>query len=125
MLGKNLTDQTVEEIIGNLLRIGVLIAAVVVLTGGSFYLVRHGMAKPNYRVFHGQPSDLRTISGIVRDTLAGNSRGLIQLGLLLLIATPVVRVAFSLVAFALERDRMYIIFTAIVLSVLLYSLFGS
>jgi uncharacterized membrane protein len=48
-----------------------------------------------------------------------------QLGLLLLIATPIARVMFSAVAFAMERDRMYVGFTLIVLAVLLYSLFGS
>jgi uncharacterized membrane protein len=48
-----------------------------------------------------------------------------QLGLLLLIATPIVRVAFSAVAFALEGDKMYVLFTLLVLAVLLYSLFGS
>jgi uncharacterized membrane protein len=125
MLWKELNDQGVEEIIAKLLRIGVLIAATVVLVGGTAYLVRHGTARPNYHVFRGQPSDLRTISGIVQDAASGSSRGLIQLGLLLLIATPIVRVAFSIVAFAMERDWMYVTFTAIVLSVLLYSLLGS
>ena len=49
---------------------------------------------------------------------------MIQLGLLVLIATPIARVAFSLVAFALQRDRIYVIVTLIVLAVLLYSLTG-
>lgn len=122
---KKMTDQTAEEIIGNLLRAGVLIAAAVVLAGGIGYLVHYGMVKPDYRMFHGQPTDLRTIPGIFHHALHGSSRGLIQFGLLLLIATPIARVAFSIVAFALERDRMYVIFTSIVLSVLLYSLLGS
>jgi uncharacterized membrane protein len=45
--------------------------------------------------------------------------------LLFLIATPIVRVAFSIVGFAMERDRMYVVFTLIVLAILLYSLLGS
>ena len=49
---------------------------------------------------------------------------MIQLGLLLLIATPVARVAFSLVAFIRQRDRTYIVITTIVLGLLLYSLMG-
>ena len=48
-----------------------------------------------------------------------------QLGLLLLIATPVARVIFSAIVFAVENDRMYLLFTLLVLAVLLYSLFGS
>jgi uncharacterized membrane protein len=57
--------------------------------------------------------------------MAGETTGILQLGLLLLIATPIARVVFSVFAFALEGDRMYVTFTLIVLSVLLYSLFGS
>jgi uncharacterized membrane protein len=44
------------------------------------------------------------------------------LGILILIATPVARVAFSVFAFAEERDRMYVIVTLIVLALLLFSL---
>jgi uncharacterized membrane protein len=118
------TDQYVEELIGNLLRVGVTLAAAVVLFGGSIYLVRHGLAAPHYSVFVGEPADLRTVSGIVRDALALRGRGLIQLGLLLLIATPVARVAFSVAAFAMQRDRLYVVVALIVLAVLMYSLTG-
>ncbi|HXX24863.1 MAG TPA: DUF1634 domain-containing protein [Terriglobia bacterium] len=118
------TDQYVEEWIGNLLRAGVTLAAVVVLFGGSVYLARHGYAAPQYHVFVGEPTDLRTISGIMKDVLAFRGRGLIQLGLLLLIATPVARVAFSVAAFALQRDRLYVVVTLIVFAILIYSLAG-
>jgi uncharacterized membrane protein len=113
-----------EELIGTLLRVGVTLAAAVVLFGGTVYLVRHGLAAPRYHVFVGEPTDLRTLSGIVKDALAFQGRGLIQLGLLLLIATPIARVAFSVAAFALQRDRLYVVVTLIVLAVLIYSLTG-
>jgi uncharacterized membrane protein len=119
------TEQRVEAIVGKLLRGGVLLAAAVVLAGGVLYLIRHGTAVPDYRVFYGEPADLRRVSGIINDAIALRSRGIIQLGLLLLIATPVVRVAFSVVAFALLGDRLYVGVTLIVLSVLLYSLMGA
>jgi uncharacterized membrane protein len=77
-----------------------------------------------FTVFVGEPADLRNVSGIVRDALALRGRGLIQLGLLLLIATPVARVAFSVVAFAMQRDRLYVVVALIVLAVLMYSLTG-
>ncbi len=51
-------------------------------------------------------------------------RSVIQLGLLLLIATPIARVAFSVVAFAVQRDRVYVGLSAVVLAVLLWSLSG-
>jgi uncharacterized membrane protein len=89
------------------------------------YLVRHGRAPADYRVFRGEPTDLKTLSGIFREAYGLRARGIIQFGLLLLIATPVVRVAFSIWGFAAEEDRMYMIFTGIVLIVLLYSLLGS
>jgi uncharacterized membrane protein len=118
------TEQQVEGIVGNLLRVGVILAAVVVFVGGALYLIRHGATSPDYRVFHGEPADLRSVSGIVTDALSLQSRGIVQLGLLLLVATPVARVAFSVFAFAQQRDRTYVIVTLSVLAVLLYSLVG-
>ena len=82
-----------------MLRAGVLVAATVVVCGGVVYLLRHGHASPEYRVFRGEPSDLRSISGIVSDARSLSGRGLIQLGLLLLIGTPIARVMFSVVGF--------------------------
>jgi len=116
------TDRQVDEIIGNLLRSGVILAAAVVLLGGGLYLAQHGSTVPDYRVFRGEPADLRGVPGIVQDARALDGRGLIQLGLLLLLATPIARVAFSVLAFALQRDRTYVAVTLIVLAVLLYSL---
>jgi uncharacterized membrane protein len=101
------------------------LSATVVLLGAIIYLVRHGFEPANYRVFHGEPNELKSVHGIVRFAFHLHGRGFIQLGLLLLIATPVARVIFSVFGFARERDRMYVGFTLIVLVVLLYSLFGS
>jgi uncharacterized membrane protein len=118
------TDDQVEELLGRLLRSGVLLAAGVVSLGGILYLARYGMCAPTYRVFKGEPVDLRSVSGIVRDTLALRSRGVIQLGLLLLIATPIARVVLSVVGFVRQRDMTYVWVTSIVLSLLIYSLLG-
>ena len=117
-------DQKVEIIIGTLLRTGVTVAAVVVLIGAGVYLWRHGFEVIQYNRFSGEPEDLKTLSGILHGAVGMSGRAIIQLGLLLLIATPVARVAFSAVAFAIERDILYVWVTLIVLGVLLYSLFG-
>ena len=114
-----------EVILGNLLRAGVLFSAAVVLCGAGIYLSRHAHEPANYRVFRGEPSDFRTIPGVLRSVMDGRGRGLIQLGLLLLIATPIARVAFSIAGFAIERDHLYVSFTVVVLIILLYSLLGS
>lgn len=118
------SDDRVERLMGSLLQCGVAIAGAVVLAGAFIYLTRHGAESPAYQVFHGEPTDLKTMQGIWHQTLAGRGRGLIQLGLLLLIATPIARVCFSLIAFTRQRDHLYAAVTLFVLSVLLYSLLG-
>jgi uncharacterized membrane protein len=118
------SDERVEQLLGNLLRAGVLAAAAVVLAGGVLHLSRHGADPADYHVFQGEPADLRSPVGIVGDALEWRSRGLIQLGILLLTATPVARVAFSVIAFAGQRDYLYVAVTLIVLALLLYSLFS-
>jgi uncharacterized membrane protein len=111
-----------EQILGNLLRAGVVLAAAVVFVGGVVYLVRHGGERPDYHTFHPQPDNLHSIAGIWHEALALHGRGIIQLGLLLLVLTPISRVAFAAVGFLLEGDKVYVVITVIVLSVLLFSL---
>jgi uncharacterized membrane protein len=122
---KPLNDERVEGLIANLLRAGVLISALVVIGGAVPYLGFHPRLHVSYRTFHGEPDNLKSVHGIVGTAFSGDPRGIMQLGLLLLIATPIVRVMFSAVAFGMEGDRMYVGFTLLVLAVLLYSLFGS
>lgn len=117
-----MTDDRMEIWVGNLLRAGVLLAGAIVLIGGIIYLVRHGGQLPDYRIFHGQPSELRFVSGIFQEAISLGGRGVIQLGFLVLIATPVMRVLVSGVAFAMEHDWLYVVVVLIVLAVLLYSL---
>lgn len=116
------SDEKIEQLMALLLRAGVVTAAVVVFIGGVLYVTHEGTGVPHYRVFHGEPSDLRNVSGILADARALRARGIIQLGLLVLIATPVARVAFALVAFVLQRDRTYVLVTLVVLSILAYGL---
>jgi uncharacterized membrane protein len=117
-------DERLERIIGTLLQVGLVLSGALVVAGGVIYLIRHGSEPPRYGTFAGEPSDLRSLSGIVAYALSLHGPGIIQLGLLFLIATPVARVAFSAVAFALERDWLYVAVTSLVLAVLLFSLAG-
>jgi uncharacterized membrane protein len=114
----------VEIVLGRLLQVGVLVSAAVVFGGGVRYLVRYGAGHPDYRTFAGEPNELRHVTGILRAAADLRGRGLIQLGLLLLIATPVARVAFSLLAFIHQRDRTYVLITGFVLLLLAASLAG-
>ena len=113
-----MTDEKLEQIVGNLLRTGVALAAAVVLAGGVWYLAAHPTATADYHQFHARAGRFPWTQGLTPPLAT------IQIGLLLLVATPVARVAFSLVAFGLERDRVYVVITMIVLAILAYSLAG-
>jgi uncharacterized membrane protein len=117
-------DQRVERINGVLLRSGVLLSILVALIGVTLYLGRAGRQVADFRVFRGEPFDLRAVPAIVAAALAGRREAVIQLGVVILIVTPIARVLLSLVAFALQRDRTYVVVTLIVLVVLLSGLFG-
>ena len=123
--GKNvMSDEKMDQIIGSLLRVAVILSAAFVLTGGVIYLMRHGLEMPEYGVFSGVPRDLRDLREIIDIAWQIRSVGMIQLGLLLLIATPVARVIFSVFAFMIQRDYMYALVTSIVLAVLILSMAG-
>ncbi|MGO9379705.1 MAG: DUF1634 domain-containing protein [Dissulfurispiraceae bacterium] len=118
------TDAYVELVVGFFLRAGVIIAAAIVFAGGIFYLIKYGLDVPEYKIFSGEPTDLRSVHGILTDAVSLRSRGIIQFGLLLLMFTPVAWVSFLLFTFSKQRDRTYVIVTAIVLTILLFSLVG-
>ena len=119
---ERLSEHQVEQLIGRLLQIGVLLAGAVTLIGGLLLLKEHGSAPPTFSAFHGQPGNLTSLIGILRGVREGRSDSIVQLGIVLLIATPIARVAFTLVAFAIQRDRTYVFITLLVLVLLLYGL---
>ncbi len=124
--GHGWTDQQVEQVVGNLLRAGVLLAAAVTLVGGIWYLIQHG-AEPrhDYSQFQPERGIMGGLGGVIRRALTlQDSRALIQFGILLLIATPIARVVLAVFAFAWQRDRVYVGVTLVVLAVLLYSFVG-
>jgi len=117
-------DQKIERIIGVLLQTGVLLSILVALAGAILYFGREGRHVADFRVFRGEPFDLRHAPAIVAAALSGHREAVIQLGVLILVATPIARVVLSLVAFSLQRDGIYVVVTLVVLAVLLVGLFG-
>jgi uncharacterized membrane protein len=115
-------DKRLESIIGKLLRTGVLLSAAVVGIGGALYLVHYHAARISFRSFVVGGPELRTVSGMIHSAMQLNSEGLMQAGLVLLILTPVARVALAVVGFFLERDRLYTAVSLLVLAILAYSL---
>jgi uncharacterized membrane protein len=120
-----MTDEKLEAMISTILRSGVLAAAVIVLGAGMLYLVQYHDHSVQYSRFVMENKDLRTLTGIFRSSLALQSEAMIQLGLLLLIATPIARVALAAIGFFLERDYLYVVVSIVVLAVLLFSLMQS
>ncbi|WP_041856995.1 DUF1634 domain-containing protein [Candidatus Korobacter versatilis] len=120
-----MSDTRMEQIVGVMLRTGVLLAAFVVFVGGVMYLHSAAHQPRDFTEFHSVPEALKSIPGVLHGTGVLDAQSIIQLGLLLLIATPIARVLFSVGAFALERDWLYVVLTFVVLGVLLFSLLQS
>ena len=118
-------DERMEHIMGRLLQVGVLVASAVVLFGGVLYVHAHAASPMDYRTFASEPSALRHPAQLFRLVAAGDAAAIVQLGILLLIATPIARVVFAVIGFAIERDRLYVAVSLIVLAVLLASLLHS
>jgi len=118
-------DQDIEKLIGYLLRYGVITASLIVFIGGIIYLHQYQHSSiPAYHTFVGEQAGFTTISQIMSGVGSFNAKGIIQLCVLVLIATPILRIFFSLIGFILEKDRLYILITFVVLSVMMFSIFG-
>ncbi|WP_413173010.1 DUF1634 domain-containing protein [Anabaena azotica] len=121
-LTKSQNEKQLEILLSHFLKYGVLIASAVVFVGGILYLIHHGSEPAQYHIFRGTSSEFCSPIGVVNAILSGSRRGIIQLGLLILIAVPILRVIISLVTFLLQRQFIYVIITLLVLTSLIYSL---
>ncbi|SFW76984.1 DUF1634 domain-containing protein [Chitinophaga sancti] len=117
-------ERDVEMFIGQQLRWGVITASVIAFVGGIIYLANHGGDVPAYHVFNGAPEYVRHLPGIFHGAARFDGMAIIQLGVVVLLATPITRIAFSVVAFAMEKDRLYVVITLLVLSIIIFSIFS-
>ena len=116
-------DKDIQLVVGQILRIGVTVASVVILGSGLLYLLHHGGDPvPDYGHFSGTPENTPSLGGIVARAFAGNVPYIVLFGALLLVCTPIVRVIGSLIGFLLEKDRLYVYITLIVLAVIFFSI---
>lgn len=118
-------DYELGWMLSAVLKYGVMLASGVVFVGGMLYLAHHGTEPVNYHIFQGEPAEFCSPWGVIQSVLDGRRRGIVQFGLLLLIATPMMRVVFSLGYFIYKRDRIYTVITLLVISGLFYSFLGA
>lgn len=117
-------EHKIEVFIGNLLRVCVIATVIVVVTGAVLYMPSAYSLYPSYHKFIGEPAAFRSVGGIIGAAFSGDGKAIVQAGMLLLILTPILRVAVSVVAFLYEKDYMYVTLTLVVLGILLFSLSG-
>ena len=118
---KRINDLDIQQIIGWVLRLGVIISMAVVFIGGCFYWYRHSGETANYSKFTGVPDFVHSAPGIWHGILTLRGRAIIQAGIILLIATPVIRVLFSMLGFLLEKDWLYTGISLLVLGIIITS----
>jgi uncharacterized membrane protein len=116
------TEQKMKSEMGALLRAGVVVACGIIFVGGVLYVVRHGGERESFSAFQAQPPALESLRGIVGEARAGSARGIIQLGALALIATPVLRVVFAVYGFARRKEWVFVGVSMIVLALLAWGL---
>lgn len=124
MVANEALDRWTARALAMLLRGGTALAALIGLGGGIKYLIDHSGEVVALHVFHGEPSDFRSVGGILHGIAEDYGRAFVQLGVVILIAVPIARVALSGIGFAREHDRTYVVTSAIVFLLLLWGLFG-
>jgi uncharacterized membrane protein len=111
-------DSAIQRTMTAALRLLTVVAGVVILAGGVLLLVRQGDAFTSFHTFVGEPTSLRFVPQIVAGAFQGHALAIVQFGILLLIATPVIRVLFVGIGYLVERDWIYVAVAAIILMVL-------
>jgi uncharacterized membrane protein len=115
-------DTDMQVVIGWVLRIGVIVSISIVFFGGIIFLYRHGNEIVDHRKFTGIPYFIQSTSGIFHGIITFRGRAIIQFGIILLIATPILRVIFSTIGFVLEKDKLYIAISLLVLLIIFISM---
>ena len=119
---KTIADREIEVSVARMLLIGVTISAALVCCGGGLYLCSQSMTVPDYTHFRGQNAEWHGLAAVIHGAIRMNAASVIELGLLLLIATPVARVVLCVVGFLRQRDWLYVAVSTLVLAILFYSL---
>ncbi|MDB5232103.1 MAG: hypothetical protein JWN76_2908 [Chitinophagaceae bacterium] len=117
-----LKDRSLQNVIGNLLRWGVIVSLLVVLISGFIYLLQSGSQTPSYHLFEEGGNPYTSLTDVVRGLSGSQTLAFIQLGVLILIATPIARIFFALIGFMKEKDYLYVIISLVVLGIIAASM---
>jgi uncharacterized membrane protein len=117
-----MTDKEMELSIAGMLRFGVSFSAVLVFLGAVLYLRHPWLKAPAYGSFVAESEPLHALARVFRGAIHLDAKSVITLGILVLIATPILRVAFCVVGFARQKDRLYVLISTSVFAILIYSL---
>ena len=126
---QKLSYMDIQQLIGNTLRWGVILACLLATIGGVYYLMQHGLDPvPDYRHFDvasaAAQTNYTTLGGLWQGILHGDAASCVQVGVIVLILTPIARVVLSLFDFIVEQDWLYVSITAIVLAVIISNSLG-
>jgi uncharacterized membrane protein len=122
-----LGESKLQRVISIALRTGVTVASVIGIVGGMLFLARHGAQPVSFRLFDGTNSPYASVTAVGKALNSGDHStrdlAIAQLGIVVLLLTPIIRVALSIVGFLMERDRAYVVITSVVLVTLMASVF--
>ena len=119
-------EAELNDTIGNVLRYGVVLSSAVVALGLALMLLAPPAGAPGslqemLTTNFGVPT--LTLSSLLNGVASGNAISVLELGTLILVATPLTRVAASVLLFLREKDMLYVGITLLVLSMLLFAIF--
>ncbi|WP_133712363.1 DUF1634 domain-containing protein [Myroides indicus] len=122
MMSTKFTDKDLQIIIGNVLRYGVWLALTVALIGGFILLLSSSEQTIDFQNFTIKDNNLfEVFNAIIAGVKQGNGEAIIFLGIIFLFLTPALRLVLSLISFFLEKDRLYVFITLIVIGIIVLS----
>ncbi|MFY1047599.1 DUF1634 domain-containing protein [Chryseobacterium sp. GP-SGM7] len=120
---KDFTDIDLNRSVGNLLRMGVILSVITSLIG-FIKLFTEGFKMPRKYKLLDMGTSSEKVWGHFWETLCkGEGMAIIQLGILMLIFTPLMRIIFALIGYLKEKDYVYVIISSIVLAIMAVSFF--
>lgn len=115
-------DKDMQAVIGWILRIGVFLSTAFVITGGVIFLFNHGHSQIDFVSFNKVPDFISHVGSVIDGVIHLKGQAIIQFGIVLLIATPVLRVIFAGIGFLMEKDYLYTFISILVLLIILTSM---